>query len=317
MHTYFVGDEEVRCYARDLLRRLKTFVQIPTVWCPVTQSGDQMLNALLEQVKQYYPDLLETVQLLPIEVDDGNIGFLEENFASIIAGQAVLIIDGAIHSGKMMRRCAQTILSHGPAELSSYSLVVKRGSVFIPTIWGFMMDETDRAFFMLEEIPNNRLNSGTDRAQSAVQLLLLSEDDLKQAPVISDVKSIDRITWSDRHFEMKATDFETCTYVLKRSQTIVGFLTIKLFELGKLLVSEVVVDKTQQKHGYGGVLLRFADTIARQTNCRSVLLHAIKNKIEFYEYCGYRLMSGEPIPLDDEMYYAMERSLLYHDGPWR
>lgn len=317
MHTYFVGNEEVHCYARDLLRRLKTFVQMPAVWCPLTQSGDQMLHAIRGQVEQYYPDLLEKVQLLPIEVDDGNIRFLEENPASIIAGQAVLIIDGAIHSGKMMRRCAQTILSHGPAELSSYSLVVKRGSVFIPTIWGFMMDETDRAFFMLEEIPNNRLNSGADRAQPAVQLHLLSEEDLKQAPVISGVKSIDRTTWSDRHFEMKATDFETCTYVLKHSQTIVGFLTIKLFEPGKLLVGEVVVDKTQQKHGYGGVLLRFADTIARQTNCRSVILHAIENKIKFYEYFGYKLMPGAPIPLDEETYYAMEHPVLYHDGPWR
>jgi GNAT superfamily N-acetyltransferase len=132
------------------------------------------------------------------------------------------------------------------------------------------------------------------------------------------VKSIDRITWSDRNFEMRVTDFETCTYVLKRVQTIVGFLTVKLFELGKLLVSEVVVDKTQQKRGYGGVLLRFADTIARQTNCRSVRLHAIENKREFYGKFGYELVPGvQPIPLDDEMYYLMEHALLYHEGPWR
>ena len=248
----------------------------------------------------------------------GNIHFLEEDPAPIVSGQAVLLIDGAIHSGKMMRRCAQTILGHGPAELSSYSLVVKRGSVFIPTIWGFMMDETDRAFFMLKEIPNNRLNAGTKHAQPAVQLYLLSDEDLSQAKVISGVESIDRITWSDRHFEMKVTDFKTCTYVLKSGQTIVGFLTVKLFEPHKLLISEVVVYKTQQKRGYGGVLLRFADTIARQTDCRFVRLHAIENKREFYSRFGYEpILTVQPIPLDDETYYAMERAVLYHEGPWR
>lgn len=318
MHTYFLGSEEVNCYARDLLQRLMTFERMPTVWCPVTQSGDQMLYAILGQAKESYPDLLKTGRLLAIEVEDGNIRFLEENPASLITGQAVLLIDGAIHSGQMMNRCAQMILHHGPAELSSYSLVVKRGSVFIPTIWGFMMDETDRAFFMLHEIPNNRLNAGIKRAQPPVQLFLLNEEHLKQPPVVSGVKSIDRITWSDRHFEMKVTNFETCTYVLERGQTIVGFLTMQQFEPGKLLISEVAVDKKQQKQGYGGVLVRFAATIARQTDCRSVRLHAIENMVEFYKNFGYKQMPGaQPIPLDDEKYYLMEHALLYHDGPWR
>jgi GNAT superfamily N-acetyltransferase len=171
---------------------------------------------------------------------------------------------------------------------------------------------------MLHEIPNSRLNAGTKRAQPPVQLFLLSEEHLKQSPVISGVESIDRITWTDRHFEMRVTDFDTCTYVLERGEIIVGFVTLKLFGPNKLLVSEVVVDKRQQKHGYGGVLMRFADTMARQTDCRVVRLHAIANKIEFYKTFGYRLIPDtQPIPLDNEMYHTMEHAIFYHDGPWR
>lgn len=322
MHTYFLGTEEVSGYVRDFVQRLKNFEQIPTVWCPVTVSGDGLLQAILAQVRKDYPELLKTVQLLPIEieVDDGatHILFVKEKPDAVIPGKPVLLLDSAIHSGQMMRRCADEVLRHGPTELCSYALVIKRSSVFIPTLWGLMIDEADRAYFLLDKIPNNRLNAGAKRPQPPVLLQRLNESHLAQPLVNSGVKSIGRMTWSDRHYQMQTAGVHTCTYVLERTQTIVGFLTVHSYAPDSLTIGEIVVDQRHQKHGYGGMLLRFADTLARQANCRIVRLHAIKEQIEFYEHFGYRLApGGQMIRLDDEGYQWMERTVLYHQGPLR
>jgi len=76
------------------------------------------------------------------------------------------------------------------------------------------------------------------------------------------------------------------------------------------------IDTSQKKRGYGGVLMRFADTLARQGNCRTVILNAIDSEVGFYEKLEYKkVASAAPIPLDDETYWPMQRSVLYHQRP--
>ena len=319
MHTYLLGDESVSRYVRDFIDRLKEFEQVPSVWCPVTQSGDALLKAILVEVRAAWPELLESVAVVPIDVGDGNsIRLIGDNPAAAISGKSVLLLDGAIHSGRMMCACVEHIMLHSPAEVSSYGLVVKRGTVFIPTLWGLMINETDRAYFLLDKIPNNRLNAGKSYHQPPVVLQLLNEKHLTLPKITSHVESIDRLTWSDRHYQMQVTHFDTCTYMLERGKAVVGFLTVQAPQSDTLSVNEVVVDSGTRGKGYGGVLLRFADTLARQANCKSVKLHAIKNKVEFYGHFGYHLVPGaKPIFLDDEEYQLMEHKILYADGPWR
>ncbi|MBI4027617.1 MAG: GNAT family N-acetyltransferase [Verrucomicrobia bacterium] len=320
MKTYFLGKEETNAYLLDFLGRLQEIKPIPTVWCPVTESGAELLRALLGLIPEKYPELLSQTVVFPIEVENGseNIRFSKGDPAPAIRGKSVLLLDGAIHSGRMMSKCAEEILRHGPEELSSYSLFVKQHSIFIPTIWGVMIDEADRAYFLLNKIPNNRLNAGK-KGQLPLQIQRLDSKHLSQPPIVSNVKSMDRMTWGDRLFQMKVTDGTTCTYVLERTGQIVGFLTVHPFDgSGGLSIDEVVVDSKAQAHGYGGVLVRFADTLARQSNHRLVRLNAIKEKTGFYEKFGYQQVSGaETIKLDDEEYQPMERKVLYHQAPAR
>lgn len=276
-------------------------------------------------MRDEFPALNGNVRVLPIEVDDGKekIQFLDGDPAETLNGQSVLLLDGAIHSGGMMSLCAKEVLKYDPAELGSYALVIKRGSAFIPTLWGVMMEETDRAFFLLDAIPNNRLdaaghNPQNTKKQPLVHIERLNERMLDMPPVKSGVGSMDRMKWSDRHFQMVASDHLACTYVLAHGKTITSYISMHRLENGGLMIDEIAVDLSQQKKGYGGVLMRFADTLARQGNCPVVRLLAIKKNVEFYKAFEFRPVEGkESIRLDDEEYWPMEKAVLYHHSPVR
>lgn len=324
MTTYYLSLHETRAYLLDLLTRLERFEARPTVWCPITRSGEELLKLLVELAAEKFPHLIEGVRMVSIAMKNGRkeVSFPNEN-AEQLRGQSVLLLDGAIHSGGMMSVCAAEVLRYEPAELASYALVMKRGSSFIPSFWGLMIEETDRAFFLLDEIPNNRLdavghNGPSQKKQPQVHLQRLNEQMLKAPLLTSGVVSMDRMKWSDRHFQMVVSGHQICTYVLQRGIRIVGFVTLHGLPCGGLMVDEVVTDPEQRSKGYGGILMRFADTLARQGKCRAVRLLAIKNKVEYYEKHEYRKVSdAEPIHLDDETYWPMEKAVLYHQSPIR
>jgi predicted N-acetyltransferase YhbS len=129
---------------------------------------------------------------------------------------------------------------------------------------------------------------------------------------------MDRMKWSDRHFQMLSSEHQVCTYVLKRGKAIVGYLSMHSLENGGLMIDEIAVDASQRGKDYGGVLMRFADTLARQGSCPVVRLLAIKQQASFYERFEYRFVEGKnSIRLDDEEYSQMEKAVLYHHSPVR
>jgi hypothetical protein len=319
MKTYHIGREEVHGYVRDFISRLREFQPVPTVWCPVTVSGDDLLQTLLGVVKAEAPEMLETVRVLAVEVNEGGdaVHFVGERAEDVLPAQTVLLFDGAVHSGRMMRRCAAEILRHNPAELCTYSLVIKRGSSFIPTLWGVMIEESDRAYFLLDEIPNNRMDAGT-RPQPLVHLQKLGPEHLELPSIPSGVPSIDRMTWGDRHYQMQTSTSGVCTYVLERGRNMVGFLTIHFSEANSLTIDEIVVAEAQRGGGYAGVLLRFAETIARHAECRSIRLNAIQERVHIYDGFRYLPIPGkEVLQLGTEKYQPMEKAVLYHQSPIR
>jgi GNAT superfamily N-acetyltransferase len=212
----------------------------------------------------------------------------------------------------MMTYCASQILKHGPASLTTYALAVKRCSSFFPTLWGVMTEPGDRPYFLLKEIPNNRLNAGAARKQPPVHVRILADEHTKLPAMRSGLESIDRVTWSDRLFQMR-TSLGTSTYVLEHGSTVVGFLTVHT-DADRLTIAEVVVDQSHQSNGYGGILLRFAETLARQGDCRVIQLNAISDKVPVYQGFGFAQQPVAPIALDDETYHPMERLVLYHQG---
>jgi hypothetical protein len=83
-----------------------------------------------------------------------------------------------------------------------------------------------------------------------------------------------------------------------------GYMSVHLSDPACLFVTEIAVDKK--------LLMRFADTLARQCNCLWVRLNAIEEKISFYEGFDYQKIPGrKPIVLDHEKYFPMEHKVVY------
>lgn len=318
MVTYFLGQEEVRAYMRDLMARLQHVEEVPTYWCPLTRSGNELLNALKDVVVEKYPDLAESIVIIPVEVEDGTsrVVFPGETTPPDLTNKHVLIFDGAVHTGRMMSLAVAEVLKRGAAGVCTYTLMLKRGSAFIPTLWGVTIGDDDRAYFLLSNIPNNRLDAGSLHSNSkkkalSIHLRLLSEEDAKRPLVMSGVRSLDRVTWGDRYFSMKSGGDRRCTYVLEMARGIVGYLTLSVHSDDCLMVDEVVVDKAHHGKNLGGVLLRFADTMARQSNCRLIRLQSIADKRDLYLKFGYRTIANSPLKLDEEEYWLMEKSVIH------
>jgi hypothetical protein len=116
MITYVVGDGEVSAYLRDFLVRLEQFDPIPTLWCPVTRSGNLLLSRLLDLVKEHHPKLAAVVSVLSIQANGGSrsdIRFLGGDARKDVQGKTILLFDSAIHSGKTIATCMKTLFQLG------------------------------------------------------------------------------------------------------------------------------------------------------------------------------------------------------------
>jgi len=71
----------------------------------------------------------------------------------------------------------------------------------------------------------------------------------------------------------------------------------------------MAVHKSQQGKGVGGQLLHFAENVARHKGYRSMLMHARKTAVGFYEKLGYKVKGDEfeevTIP-----HFLMEKTLI-------
>ncbi len=212
-----------------------------------------------------------------------------------------------------MAKAVRTLKQRGVAGVTTYTLVLKRSSRFIPSLWGVMVNDHDRAYFLLEHTPNNRLTTHLSERNPFLHLRLLAEADTKLTPVKCGVRSLDRATWGDRWYNMASCGHDQHTYLLETSKGVVGYLTVHGEHPDCRVIDEVAVGKQHKGEGHGGVLLRFADTLARHRDCRCVQLNAIKEQYSWYKKNGYKLLPGrKPILLDGEEYSPMERVLLYH-----
>lgn len=312
MITNFVGEKEVIAYLRDFLQRLITLKPMPNLWCPVTPSGDKLLRRILELVKADHPNLVNNVSVLPIHLNRAtrNIAFSRGSPSKDIPGKSVLILDGAIHSGSTMARAVGKVVDFGAKEVCTYSLMLKCDSAFVPTMWGFMIDKTDRAFFLLDELPNNRLSAHHDAPPPPVHIQRLDAEHRKLGRVVCGVKSLDRVTWGDRWFDMAAGEQDRSCYLLLKKKAVLGYLTVHHGARRIMVVDEIALAKKHRGKGYGGILIRFADTLARQSDSAAIQLHAIKEQVEFYKHYGYHQVPEEPLYLEGEEYQLMRRPVL-------
>ena len=315
MTTTFLSDETIRSYLRDLVLRLAAMAHPPGVICAVTESGVELLTTLAEVIAELQPQGLANPVLASLGKNAADQIMLHQLPESEIHGKTCLLIDSAVHTGRLMNRCRRKLLDLGAAEIMSYALVIKRGSQHIATFWGLMIAEVDRALFSMRQIPNNRLASSDEHSQQPVTLTLLDEDSLALSPVVTGVTSMDRITWSDRLYDVKASASEqfTRTYLMHKAAVAIGYLTVHM-EPGRksLVIDEVALDTAWHGRKLGGIFLRFACTLARHHDCKKVKLNAIENRVDFYEGYGFKKSPGRSaLTLDSETYHPMEKSILH------
>jgi len=316
MNTYYLGNEEVESYVRELVGRLAKCNPRPSIWCPLTDSGRALLEVLTKIVKNEMPELIPGVTVIGIEVDSNGSPLFKPGDIEQIAGKDIFIFDSAVHSGGTMLRTVQALRDHGAKDICSYALVLKQGSEFIPSLWGAMIDDYDRAYFQLAKTPNNRLTTHSNEQHPFSCLRKLEQRDVEGSMIISGVASMDRTTWGDRHFNMQSSGGKKCTYLLETTRGIAGYLTIEISREA-FHVDEIAVDKSAQGRGYGGVLLRFAETLTRRHGCRCIQLHAISSRADWYKKFGFQAVPGfAPVRLDKlEEYVLMEKRLVHHVPP--
>ncbi len=185
MHTWHLADDTVDAYLRDFLDRL---LQIPNVerwvWFPVGGSGNKLANCALRLASRELVDMTQLCRVSHVRQKE-EISFDDDDLDGLLRGANVLVIDSSVHSGWTMNAVTREIASHGPRDITSYSLVVKRGSSFIPSYFGLVIDDHDRALFLLGKYPNNRMMpTGVVRR--------LDKSDITRPPVVTGVPSCGR-----------------------------------------------------------------------------------------------------------------------------
>lgn len=317
MRTHFLGKAEVGAFAADLAARLVDLhttspTAAPKVWVSLGVSGDKLTAVLLDKVEgtPAAPTLIYRAGFdRSTSTPSGRDG---DELPTDLQDAGVLVIDAAVHSGSSMRHLIDALSARSCTTILSYSLVVKVTSEFVPSLFGMMIGEHDRAFFQLDRIPNNRLLTRPPFGS----IRLLREDDIKRTPdyVVCGVPSIDRLTFGDLWYYIKTQGSQV--YLFELGGRVVGFIHFKQLAGNRLFVDLLASHREVQGQGIGGVLMRWAETYARAARLSSVELWAIDDRVAFYEWLKYE-KTGETMDLGGagELYHHMRRRLLYNIKP--
>jgi len=303
VNTILLSDEQVAAYLRDLLERLSALGEAyPRVWCPIGPSGGRVAQAAMREVGRSASD----IQHVPVAFEraTGVVSFPRDPHPEdTVKGKNVLLIDGAIHSGNTFAKVYRAVEALGVAEICSYSLVVRRGATALPSFFGLAIGDHDRALFLKRRFPNNRLsNFGWVRK-------LAEEDDTR--PMIKCGEDfIDKFSWGDLLYEMRV-DQRRRTYLYERNGDVQGFVSFRLTPGETILVDTLGVDRTFQRQGVAGHLMRWAETCGRNAHCGAIELWGVDGRKEWYEKRGYGAC-GEALVLDGTRFHLMRKKLLYN-----
>lgn len=223
----------------------------------------------------------------------------------------VLLIDSSIHSGSSMFGVREFAIKRlGAAQVVSYSLLIKQSSAFIPDFFGLIIGDHDRALFLLNQIPNNRLAKKS--LLPGLLRRLVAEDIEKPRLNKIAIPSIAKLDWSDLWYSVN--DAGHLVYVLEKNDLLIAFIDIKISG-AHLTVNTIAVDGDYQKQGISGALMRWIETLARSHACTELRLNAIKERVPMYrDQWHYECVEGRsPIFLGgNEEYVRMKKPLLYH-----
>ena len=305
MHTIHLTKEHLQSYLRDLAARIsKLEADSPQVWAMVGFSGCVLGRELAEVAPDLYASVDELIVSYNRRTD--TVSFPgQEQFRDVISGRNVLLIDGTVHSGSTLLRVTKALEELEPRKISSYALVVRRGSQVIPNHFGFLIGDHDRVHFPAPRYSNNRLFPfGTYRR--------MCEEDCARPMIMTGADFIDKLHWEDRWYEV-STDPKRQIYIHEQNGSICGFVSFRLQENGGILLDEVGVDKSCHGQKLGAHLMRWAEHYARHENCSNIELWAVENRVKWYQGMEY-LHAGEqaPLKLAGTRFFKMRKKLLFN-----
>ncbi|MFZ2727683.1 MAG: hypothetical protein WAX77_15635 [Methylococcaceae bacterium] len=312
MKTYFFGKEEIDCYCSDLAERLiKLDGDYPTLWCLIGFSGEKIARVVIDFIREKGGSTPNVV-IASYDRNNKNVIFTdgyEENCFK--TEKPILIIDSSIHSGKSMLNVAKKLNAEGANHLISYSLVLKRSADFIPTYFGVIIDDYDRAFFQLDKIPNNRM---LKNKPFGIVRTLVPEDAHRNPPYVE-------MDMADKALEIHFGDFiyeketiDSKVYVFELDGKIEAILSFRYKSNGSLFIDFIATSNNKNIRGQkvGGMLMRWAESCARSSNCCCIELYAIEERVSFYENCEYKRI-GKTLDCGTAgTFVLMRRELLYN-----
>lgn len=325
MITHFLSQEQVSAYCKDIAARIVDLGdESPTVWCPIGFSGLQIFDHIANFLP---PDFAKKVTLQPVaykkpgperkgsvsvalrEGETGSESEIEEELRKTFeAGATALIIDSSVHSGSSMIGALEFIRGLGAKYALTYSLIIKQSSGLIPHYFGLIVGDHDRALFLLDKIPNNRLAKPKSTLRGALRRL--NETDARHNERLdTGVPSISKVSMGDLWYEVRAHGYQV--YVIEQDNQLIGYIKYKITSSNTLFLDTIAVDRRQQDSGVGASLFRWAETTARASACRAIELWGISGKVESYKKAGYH-GKDRWLSVGDEKYLHMSKPLLYH-----
>jgi GNAT superfamily N-acetyltransferase len=74
---------------------------------------------------------------------------------------------------------------------------------------------------------------------------------------------------------------------------LIGCCILTKVDAGVIQLRQMAVETAFQGRGIGGALLSFAEEVAKDKGCQTLLMHARDPAIPFYEKCGYQVCSEQ------------------------
>ncbi|MCW2244921.1 GNAT superfamily N-acetyltransferase [Azospirillum fermentarium] len=313
MHTHFLTKEIVNAYLIDLRERLLNLGHnFPKIWVSLGSSGDKILDALASVFGNEF--LLENdikIERLSVERGSNQVrNHTPKSCFPLQENHVVFLVDGPIHSGSSMQLATDWLMKNNATNLISYGLVIKRTSDYIPTYFGVMIEEHDRAFFQLEKIANNRIIK--KHPPFGVLRAIKNSDTIhEQQTVESGVASIDKTTLADLWYYHKSKGDHVFLYEI--GEEIAGYIHFFKTKRQGISIDVLAVGKKFHKQGIANILMRWAENWARCHKLMEIELQAIEGKIPMYEAYGYEVEPRDAINLGNgEIYKYMRKKLLYN-----
>ncbi len=307
MHTWHVSNAVIDAYLRDFMARLEGLQRgpavFPTVWCPIGGSGEILARramAILDPVRR------ASTVLCPVDYDRPaeKVLFRDDNDRGRIPGAHVLLLDSSVHTGWTMKAVRDTLASLKPEAITSYTLVLKRNSIYVPNYFGFIIDDSDRALFLLDELPNNRM-----MPVGSVRRLL--ESDAERPALVTDNPATPVTNWSLLSYWLN-TDPTREVYVYELQERIVAYISFRTKPGKELLVDAICVDRSHPDKRCAGWLLRWSETCARWADCRSVALPCLSGDVAACEGFGYHQVKGMVLSVGTQKYQVARKPILYN-----